>query len=94
MFGESLFSCRLWMFTLIALQSQEKLPEWSTELAREKEEGHSYQHSVKKANTTRERTIKLIANEIVEAFVQVIHGVPLSNPTLGEDDTVLPAIYR
>ncbi len=42
---------------------------------------------------TRQRTIDLLANEIVQAFLSGINKNGLSNPTLDEDDTFLPAIY-
>ncbi len=42
---------------------------------------------------TRQRTIKLLSNEIVQAFLPGIHRNVLVNPTLDVDDTFLPAIY-
>ena len=42
---------------------------------------------------TRQRTIDLLSNEIVQAFLSGINRNSLSNPTLDVDDTFLPAIY-
>ena len=43
---------------------------------------------------TRQRTIKFLSNEIVQAFLQGINSLPLSNPKLDEVDIFLPVIYR
>ena len=43
---------------------------------------------------TRQRTIKILANEIVEAFLTAIHSSRASsNPTLYEADTFLPVMH-
>ena len=42
---------------------------------------------------TRQRTIKLLSNEIVQAFLHGLNKRASFNPTLDEDDTFLPAIY-
>ena len=42
---------------------------------------------------TRQKTIKLLANEIVQAFFNAIHRSAAFNPKLDELDTFLPEIY-
>ena len=42
---------------------------------------------------TRQKTIKLISNELVKAFLHGIHSNALFNPTLDVVDTFLPAKY-
>ncbi len=42
---------------------------------------------------TRQRTIKLLSNEIVQAFLHGIHSHVAFNPKLDEVDTFLPEIY-
>ena len=42
---------------------------------------------------TRQRTINLLANQIVQAFLHALDSHALSNPTLDENDTFLPATY-
>tara|TARA_B100000579_G_scaffold179756_1_gene146476 strand:- start:1768 stop:2592 length:825 start_codon:yes stop_codon:yes gene_type:complete len=42
---------------------------------------------------TRQRTINLLSNEIVQAFLRGINRRISSNPKLQKDDTFLPAIY-
>ena len=42
---------------------------------------------------TRQRTIKLLANEVVQAFLYAIHRRSSSNPTLDKDDTFLQEIH-
>ena len=42
---------------------------------------------------TRKRTIKLLSNEIVQAFLNGIYKKKLSNLTLDEDDIFLPKFY-
>tara|TARA_B100000965_G_scaffold273856_1_gene231878 strand:+ start:719 stop:1543 length:825 start_codon:yes stop_codon:yes gene_type:complete len=43
---------------------------------------------------TRQRTINLLANEIVQAFWDALNKSPSSNLKLDEDDIFLPAIYQ
>ena len=42
---------------------------------------------------TRQRTIKFLSNEIVQAFLHAINGRVSFNPMLEKNDTFLPAIY-
>ncbi len=42
---------------------------------------------------TREKTIKFLSNQIVQAFLNGINGRSSSNPTLDESDTFLQEIY-
>ena len=42
---------------------------------------------------TRQRTIKFLSNEIVQAFLNAINGRVSFNPRLDKDDTFLPEIY-
>ena len=42
---------------------------------------------------TRQKTINLISHEIVQALLSGIKRQVISNPTLDDDDTFLPAIY-